>query len=375
MVILPSIRRKYMASRIPKGTTMPMSACVVTLASDYVAYSGQPRTIGVTVTWEGATLTVNTDYTLSYANNKNLGPATVTVTGMGQFSGSVTKTFYIVSGSNVPWTFDITKTSLVGSCSYSCQRVLVSNFNDNYDGNGNGFFAVAMWQNNSWLRGFKFPRDGNGEFHVENLDMSSTVSVDAAAVTGYQHAIEFSLDGKTTYWVDNGSSASIIKQKTGSTAFSLSGMTYSGDSPDLHDEMASGYQALYMYMVMITRSGRYVFVKQPNWTVHRYTLGTPFDISTLDVSSKSVQRFLNVQNNLRVSGICFNADGSQAIVGMDSGYWYYHVSLSSPYDLSTATEIGKISLGVSAASMCVLNGGKTLLVGNGGGVFEYSLTE
>ena len=294
MVILPSIRRKYMASRIPTGTTMPMSACVVTLASDYVAYSGQPRTIGVTVTWEGATLTVNTDYTLSYANNKNLGPATVTVTGMGQFSGSVTKTFYIVSGSNVPWTFDITKTTLVDSYSYNCQKVLVSNFNDNYDGNGNGFFAASMWLNNSWLRGFSFPRDENGEFHIENLDMSSPVSVESSGISGYQHSAEISLDGKTTFWVDNGSSASIIKQKTCSTAFDLSNMTYSGDSPDIHDEMVSGYHALYMYMLMITRNGRYLFVKQPSWTVHRYTLGTPFNITTLDISSKSVQRFLNV---------------------------------------------------------------------------------
>ena len=114
-MILPSIRRKYMVSRIPKGATVSMSECVVTLATDSVQYNGQPRTVGVAVTWQGATLAVNTDYTLSYANNTNLGPATVTVTGMGQFSGSVTKTFYIVSSGGAVWLdFDLTKTVFVG---------------------------------------------------------------------------------------------------------------------------------------------------------------------------------------------------------------------------------------------------------------------
>ncbi len=97
MVVLPSIRRKYMNPRIPRGETVSMSECVVTLASDSVSYTGGARTVGVTVMWNGEALSVNADYTLSYANNVNLGPATVTVTGMGQFSGSVTKTFYVVA--------------------------------------------------------------------------------------------------------------------------------------------------------------------------------------------------------------------------------------------------------------------------------------
>ena len=106
MVVLPNIRRKYMVGRIPKGATVPMPSCVVTLAADSATYTGSARTVGVTVTWEGATLAVNTDYTLAYSNNVNLGPATVTVTGMGQFAGSVTKTFYIVQAhSAVDWKF------------------------------------------------------------------------------------------------------------------------------------------------------------------------------------------------------------------------------------------------------------------------------
>lgn len=102
MVVLPNTRRKYMVDRIPLGATVAMSECVVTLASGSKPYTGAAQTVGVTVTWNGVTLAVNENYTVSYANNVNVGPATVTVTGMGQFTGSVTKTYYIVSGSSIP---------------------------------------------------------------------------------------------------------------------------------------------------------------------------------------------------------------------------------------------------------------------------------
>ena len=128
MVFLPSIRRKYMVSRRQRGAEVSMSECVVTLLdrnthepTDRVQYTGSAQTLDVSVTWEGAPLAVNTDYTLSWANNTNVGPATVTVTGTGQFSGGVTKTFYVVSGggSVLEWTFDLADSSCVGSLSLS----------------------------------------------------------------------------------------------------------------------------------------------------------------------------------------------------------------------------------------------------------------
>jgi len=375
MVILPSIRRKYMASRIPKGATVPMTDCVVTLASDYVSYSGQPRTIGVTVTWEGATLTVNADYTLSYANNKNLGPATVTVTGMGQFSGSVTKTFYIVDGSGVPWTFDITKTEYVGaaSCSMNGGCVLAGCFNENYDGNGTGFMPAAFFANNQWLKGFEFERDENGEFHVENMDWTSPVSTDGTASGNWRMPICLSPDGKRSIWAnDTTRTTLILKQKSGGTAFDLSGMSWGADSPDVRDYIE--YSSTDMHaMAYFSGSGKYLFVSQDKWKVNRFTLATPFDVSTLDVSSVVTQVFLDAVNNNKVSGICFNKDGSQAIVSMNDNR-FYHVLLAAPFDIGTATEIGKKQLSQSSKSFCITNGGKTLLVGTSSGLYEYSLS-
>ena len=47
------------------------------------------------ITYNGATLTKGTDYTLTYSNNVNVGTATVTIKGQGNFKGTTSKTFSI----------------------------------------------------------------------------------------------------------------------------------------------------------------------------------------------------------------------------------------------------------------------------------------
>ena len=58
-------------------------------------YSGKPQTQAPTVKLGSTTLKPNTDYTLSYKSNTNVGTATVTVTGKGNYAGSLSKTFKI----------------------------------------------------------------------------------------------------------------------------------------------------------------------------------------------------------------------------------------------------------------------------------------
>ena len=60
------------------------------------AYTGKAVKPSPTVTYNGITLVKDTDYTLSYANNINAGTASVTITGKGGYTGSVTKNFKIV---------------------------------------------------------------------------------------------------------------------------------------------------------------------------------------------------------------------------------------------------------------------------------------
>ena len=58
-------------------------------------YTGTARTQNPTVKLGDKTLTVGTDYTLSYSNNTNAGTATVTITGIGNYTGTISKTFTI----------------------------------------------------------------------------------------------------------------------------------------------------------------------------------------------------------------------------------------------------------------------------------------
>ncbi len=58
-------------------------------------YTGGDITPTVSVSDDGATLTLGTDYTVTYSENKNAGKATVIITGEGIYCGEVTKNFTI----------------------------------------------------------------------------------------------------------------------------------------------------------------------------------------------------------------------------------------------------------------------------------------
>lgn len=63
------------------------------------AYTGKPITPDVAITYGGTTLVKGTDYNLTYANNINVGKATVTINGIGLYAGQKKEmTFNIVDG-------------------------------------------------------------------------------------------------------------------------------------------------------------------------------------------------------------------------------------------------------------------------------------
>lgn len=68
----------------------------VQLEYDSVEYTGSAHTPKVTI--DG--LTEGTDYAVSYSNNTEVGQATVTITGMGSYEGTITKTFTITEKIN-----------------------------------------------------------------------------------------------------------------------------------------------------------------------------------------------------------------------------------------------------------------------------------
>lgn len=73
-----------------------ISKCQVALAQTSYAYNGMAKRPDVTATYAGKTLVKNVDYTVAYSNNINIGTAKVTITGMGNYTGTIEKTFEIL---------------------------------------------------------------------------------------------------------------------------------------------------------------------------------------------------------------------------------------------------------------------------------------
>ena len=81
-------------------TTASIENAGVTLDPNTVVYNGSEHKPAVTVTWNGITLTENTDYVVYYRNNVNASDATVlgivSVVGTNNFEGSIENEFEII---------------------------------------------------------------------------------------------------------------------------------------------------------------------------------------------------------------------------------------------------------------------------------------
>ncbi len=79
-----------------KITAASISRCAYTLESS-LTYTGSALTPIPTITYNGKTLVENTDYTLAYKNNTDVGTATITIAGTGNYTGSRDVTFQITA--------------------------------------------------------------------------------------------------------------------------------------------------------------------------------------------------------------------------------------------------------------------------------------
>ena len=80
---------------IPALARIDISGADATLSTSIYEYDGGYMKPGVAVKLNDTLLVAGKDYTVSYINNKNVGTATVIVNGIGQYTGSVSKTFTI----------------------------------------------------------------------------------------------------------------------------------------------------------------------------------------------------------------------------------------------------------------------------------------
>ena len=70
------------------------------LTESRALYTGKAIKPGVMIVMNGNILSEGTDYTVTYANNVKVGKATMTITGIGKYSGTVVKSFSIIKPGN-----------------------------------------------------------------------------------------------------------------------------------------------------------------------------------------------------------------------------------------------------------------------------------
>ena len=95
----PSKDSKYIALFAAESEPQDISFSIISDIPDQ-PYTGSAITPGFTVTFSDVVLIKDTDYTVSYSNNIEIGTATVTVTGIGNYKGTVTGSFKIIDSSS-----------------------------------------------------------------------------------------------------------------------------------------------------------------------------------------------------------------------------------------------------------------------------------
>lgn len=176
-----------------------------------------------------------------------------------------------------------------------------------------------------------------------------------------------SADGSKMYVV--GYANDTVYQYTLSTAYDLSTASYASKSFSVASQSATPFD------VVFSTDGTKMYVVHWSSNVYQYTLGTAWDVSTASYASKSYG--VNIGGNVR--SIAFKSDGTKLYVADAATGRVYQHSLSSGWDLATASSDG-VSFVISSYESGVwgltfkTDGTEMYTVGDSGRVKQYTLS-
>lgn len=168
----------------PTPEKINLSSAVITVADQ--TYTGKTLIPSITVVLNGAVLPASA-YTVAYSNNINVGTATVTVTGQGNYVGSASATFAIKAAAK-PVTPTVTKPGKVKGISVKSVKTTS---------------ATLKWKKVSGASGYMIYRKNpsTGKSKLVKTVSSKTVSYKATklkSATKYTYTIyAYKLSGKT----------------------------------------------------------------------------------------------------------------------------------------------------------------------------------
>lgn len=201
-----------------------------------------------------------------------------------------------------------------------------------------------------------------------------TVTFDATTQDGSVTGLAFSADGTKMYIA--GTATDTVYQYTLSTAWDLSTAAYASKS------ILVSSQTTAPGGITFKPDGTALYVaSNSSDSIYQYTLGTAWDLSTASYASK----VLDVSaENTSPKGLAFNSDGTKLFVSTSqpsSKYSVYGYSLSTPYDLATATYANDALLNPNSSldTFCIFlrDNDVDFYFGleSSGGIFHYEIAE
>jgi DNA-binding beta-propeller fold protein YncE len=196
------------------------------------------------------------------------------------------------------------------------------------------------------------------------------VSFDVSSQAGYPTSIVFNPDGTKMYVSDDTSNS--VYQYTLSTGFDLSTASYASKSLSVSSQDTSPFG------LALNNDGTKMYVLgDSSNTVYQYTLSTAYDLSTASYASLSFS--VSSQDSVPTE-IAFNNDGTKMYIVGASNDSIFQYSLSTAFNVSTAS-YDNVSFSVSSQDSApygfVFNGDGTkmyLFGDTNDNVFQYSLS-
>ena len=220
-----------------------------------------------------------------------------------------------------------------------------------------------------WQYSFVAAVDTGAAFDLAGAVYASK-SFSVASQDSTPRSIAFNADGTAMFMVGSGNDT--VFQYTLSTGFDVSTASYASKSFSVasQDTAPSG-------LAFNTDGTSMFIVGLANDTVYQYTLSTGFDVSTASYASKS---FSVSSQATSPQSIAFNADGTAMFVLDYGNVTVYQYTLSTGFDVSTASYASKSfdasSQGSEMQSAIFSTDGTSMLIilDSSDTVFQYTLS-
>lgn len=302
-------------------------------------------------------------------NGNNVGG--VTPTELGYVSGvtsAIQTQLDSKVGANYTGDVDITGELLVDSYNETFKRVTSSSNATTVNCENANVFEHELTENTTFT--FSNP-PASGTPVVTGYNLSGATFVDSFSILSQEAVVEdiaFNANGTKMFIV--GSNGDEVNEYALSTGFDVSTASFT-------QNFSVSSQDTNPTAIAFNSDGTKMFiVGNANDTVYQYGLTTGFDISTASYSSTSFS--LSSQEN-NPKGLAFNSDGTKMFVAGESGDDVNEYTLSTGFDVSTASYSQNFSVASQDSNPTGLfftsDGTRMYITGNTSeSVYEYTLT-